>query len=81
MAEDEDEVPTEDLAVVVGLPPEDGLPPIEDFPLVEGLALVDGLPPEEGLVSVDGELAEGVEGLEAGGEVACATGVPPLDRL
>ena len=69
MAEDEDEVPTEDLAVVVGLPPEDGLPPIEDFPLVEGLALVDG------------ELADGVEGLEAGGGVACATGVPPLDRL
>lgn len=64
LAEDEDDVP-EALAVLVGLLPE------------EGLAVVDGLPLEDGLAVVEGELADGVEGLDAGGGVACANGAPP----
>lgn len=77
----EDEVLPKGLAVVVGLLPDDGLPLAEGFPPVEGLALADGPLPEEGLAFADGELADGAEGLEAGGGVACATGAPPPDRL
>lgn len=71
LAEDEDDVLPEGLAVVEGLLPDEGLLP------------VDGLLPDEGLAVVDGELVFGAEGLsDAGGGVACATGAPPpLERL
>ena len=77
LAEDEDDVLLEGLAVVEGLLPDEGLPPDE------GLLPVDGVLPDEGLAVVDGELVFGAEGLsDAGGGVACATGAPPpLERL
>lgn len=75
LAEDEDEVLPEGLAVVVGLLPEDGLAAVDGLPFEAGLA------PDVGFAAVDGELDDGAEGLDAGGGVACAIGVPPLDRL
>ena len=68
LAEEEVEVPLEGLAVVEGLLPEDGLP------------LDEGLAPEVGLADVEGVLADGVDGFDAGGGVACATGAPPPDE-
>lgn len=76
--------------VAVCVPPV-GFTADEGLPLVEGFALfvsLDGEPPEEGLdpedgfAVVDGELADGVDGLsDVGGTLACATGAPPLNRL
>lgn len=65
LVEDEGDVLPEGLVVVAGLLPDDGLP------------LEAGLLPDEGFAVVEGELADGVEGLDAGGGVACANGAPP----
>ena len=77
------------LAVAAGCEPPEGFPAVEGLPPVDGLEPLDGVPPEEGLAPedgfafVDGEFADGVEGLsDAGGGVACANGAPPPpDRL
>lgn len=70
LAEDEDDVLPEGLAVVEGLLPVNGLLPDEGFALDAGFALVDG------------ELDDGEVGFGADGGVVCATGSPPpLYRL
>ena len=80
LAGDEADVLPDGLAAVAGLLPDDGFPPVEGLALGDGLPLDAGLAPDEGFAVVDGELADGVEDLGAGGGVACATGAPPPEE-
>ena len=64
LAEDEDDVLPEGLAVVEGLLPVDGLLPDEGLPPEAGLAL------DAGFAIVEGELADGAGFSAAGGGVA-----------
>ena len=74
LAEDEVDELLEGFAVVEGLLPEEGLLPDDGLPLDEGLA------PDAGFAVVEGVLVAGVEGFDAGGGVACATGAPPPEE-
>ena len=71
---------TVEEALLLAEDEDDVLP--EDLAEVEGLLPDEGLPLEEGFALVDGELADGAEGFDAGGGVTCATGaLPPEERL